>query len=173
MPESAMIMDRDGTINIDTGHVHEIGDFKFIPGTFHALRRFQEKFSLFIYTNQASIGMGLYSEEEFKKVNNYMLDRFKAEGIEIKGVLYCPHKREDNCECRKPKTGLLEQLIHKYSIDRKSSYVIGDKTADIKFGENAGMKTILVETGKAGRDREYDVKPMFIFKDVLSASLAL
>lgn len=173
MPERAMILDRDGTINIDSGYVHKIEDFKFIPGTFHALSKFQENFFLFIYTNQAGIGYGLYSEEEFKKVNNYMLNRLKAEGIEIKKVLYCPHRPEDNCECRKPKTGLLEQLIHNYSIDRKKSYVVGDKTVDIKFGENAGMNTILVETGKTGMDGEYDVKPMFIFKDLLAASLVI
>ncbi len=133
----------------------------------------QKNFSLFIYTNQSGISIGLYSEEDFKKLNEDMLNRLGKEGIEITSVFYCPHKPDDDCGCRKPRTEFLEQLIGKYNIDRGTSYVIGDKTTDIKFGENAGINTILVKTGMGGEDKQYNVKPMYIFEDLLVASLEL
>lgn len=173
MSNSAIILDRDGTMSVSIEGVRKIESFRFIDGTFHALRKLQENFSLFIYTNQSGIGMGLYSEEDFKKLNDDMLNRLGKEGIEITSVFYCPHRPENGCCCRKPRTEFLEQSIGKYKIDRKNSYVIGDKTTDIKFGENAGMNTILVKTGMGGEDNQYDVKPMYIFEDLLAASLEL
>lgn len=174
MSNSAIILDRDGTMSDSNEGVRKIESFRFIDGTFHALRNLlQKNFSLFIYTNQSGIGIGLYSEEDFKKLNEDMLNRLGKEGIEITSVFYCPHKPDDDCGCRKPRTEFLEQLIGKYNIDRGTSYVIGDKTTDIKFGENAGINTILVKTGMGGEDKQYNVKPMYIFEDLLVASLEL
>lgn len=140
-----IILDRDGTINYDKDYVHKIKDFEFIPRTFENLKRLQERYLLFIYTNQSGIGRGYYSEEDFLILNNHMLEEFKRRGIKISEVLYCPHAPEDNCDCRKPKTGLLERVIEEYDIDRNLSYVIGDRDCDVKFGENAGMKTLLIK----------------------------
>ena len=141
----AIILDRDGTINFDRDYVHKIKDFEFIPKTFENLKRLQEKYLLFIYTNQSGIGRGYYSEKDFLILNNHMLEDLKRRDIKISEVLYCPHTPKDNCDCRKPKTGLLERVIEKYSINRNLSYIIGDRDSDVKFGENAGIKTILIK----------------------------
>jgi len=166
----AIVLDRDGVINIDYGYVHKIEDFKFIDGTFEALKKLQEKYTLFIFTGQSGIGRGYYTEEEFKRVNEFMMKIFEKEGIVITETVFCPHKPEDNCDCRKPKTKLVDYLIKKYNIDKKESYVIGDKTSDIKLAENAGMKSVLVKTGKGGKDKEFEVNPTFTAKDLVDAS---
>jgi len=166
----AIVLDRDGTINIDYGYVHKIEDFEFIPGTFEALKKLQGEYLLFIFTNQSGIGRGYYNKEDLKKLNNFMLKKFREKGINIEDVFYCPHKPDNNCDCRKPKTKLVDALIEKYHIDVSNSYVIGDKTADIKLAENLGMRSVLVKTGKGGKDKKYEVRPTYVAKDLVEAS---
>ena len=166
----AIILDRDGTINIDKGYVHKIEDFELIPGVIEALKKFQKTYILIIFTNQSGIGRGFYTAEDLQILNDFMLKRFDEEGIIIKECVFCPHKPDDACECRKPKTKLINPLIEKYNIKVSDSYVIGDKTSDVKLAEKLGMKSILVKTGKGGKDKGYDVNPTFTAKDLLEAS---
>jgi len=165
----ALILDRDGTINIDYGYVHKIENFELVPGTIPALKKLQQNFSLFIHTNQSGIGRGYYTEKEFHKINNHMLTIFETHGIKIKEVVFCPHSPEKNCNCRKPKHSLSQKLIEKYNIDIKNSFIIGDKTSDIKLAENLGMKSVLVQTGLAGKDKKYKVEPTYIVKNLLES----
>ncbi|GAB6074832.1 D-glycero-beta-D-manno-heptose 1,7-bisphosphate 7-phosphatase [Nautilia lithotrophica] len=145
----AAFLDRDGVINIDTGYVGSIKDFKFKDGIFELLKLLQNLgFSLFIVTNQSGIARGYYSEEDFYKLTEWMKEKFKKEGIEIKDVRFCPHHPDitGECECRKPKPGMILDLAEKYNIDLKNSIMIGDSDRDIEAAKRAGIeKTFKVE----------------------------
>ncbi len=171
MKNSGIFLDRDGVINIDKNYVYKVENLEFIPGSIKALEILQNKgYLLFIVTNQSGIGRGYYSEEDYlklrKKINEILLDK----NIMITEELYCPHHPDKNCKCRKPNPYHINQLIEKYDLDKKKCYMIGDKTSDIKAGENAGIKTILVKTGKAGNDKKYNINPDYVCKDLLEAS---
>ncbi len=144
-----VFIDRDGVINKDIGYLYKIEDFEFIEGVFTSLKYLKKKgFSLIIVTNQSGIGKGYYKEQDFNILNNWMLDKFKEQGIDILDVFYCPHTQEDNCNCRKPKMGMFEKADDKYQINKNNSWMIGDKEHDIKAALNFGItNTILVESG--------------------------
>ncbi len=168
----AIFLDRDGTVNIDKNYVYKIEDFELIPKTIEALKNFQNKgYLIFIITNQSGIGRGYYKDDDFHKLNNHMLKVFSDNNIKITKTYYCPHVAKDNCECRKPNTKFITDAAKEFKIKVKESFMIGDKTADIKMGENAGLKTVLVMTGKSGKDGEFNATPTFTSKDLYEASL--
>ena len=139
----ALFLDRDGVINVDHGHVSEIKDFVFMDGIFDLCKYYiNNDYSVIIVTNQTGIGLGLYSLEDFLKVNNYMLDEFKKNGINILDVFYCPHNPNIDCECRKPKPKMFFWACDKYDIDLANSIMIGDKITDAIAAYNAGIKNI-------------------------------
>lgn len=168
----AIFLDRDGTINVDFGYVHKVEDLKFIPRAIEALRKLQSLgFLLIIITNQSGIGRGYYSMADFKNFMRFMFSKFEKEGIIITDTYICPHHPASQCKCRKPKTHYYNQAIKKFDVDVRNSFVIGDKTEDIKSGENIGARTILVQTGKGGRDNLYKIKPNYITKDLYEAGI--
>ena len=171
-PKKIMFLDRDGTIIKDKGYMYKIEDLEFVEGSIEALKELQKHFDLVIVTNQSGIGRGYFSEEEFWNFHNYFLERLNKEGIKITETLMCPHKQEDNCECRKPKTGLIDDFIIErgFELDKENSFLIGDKTEDIKLAENLKINGVLVETGKKGEDNEYSVNPIKIAKNLLDAT---
>ncbi|MDP0327794.1 D-glycero-beta-D-manno-heptose 1,7-bisphosphate 7-phosphatase [Glaesserella parasuis] len=157
MANKAIFLDRDGTINIDHGYVHNIDDFRFIKGVGHALKQLQDKgYMLVIVTNQSGIARGYFSEAQFHQLIEWMdwsLD--EDYGVVLDGIYYCPHHPEGignykkACDCRKPKAGLLLQAISDLDIDPSKSIMVGDKLEDILAAKNAGVKVkILVRTGK-------------------------
>jgi len=128
----ALFLDRDGVINIDHGYVSKIDDFVFTQGIFELLQLFMQKgYILFIITNQSGIGRGYYSLKDFQTLTRYMLHSFKEKNIHIQEVQFCPHVSEDNCDCRKPKTGMIDSILKHHSIDLEKSWLIGDKQSDI------------------------------------------
>lgn len=167
----AIFLDRDGTINIDHGYVHNLKDWELIPRSIDALKILQKAgYLLIIITNQSGIGRGYYTLKDFEKINDYMLKQFSKDNIDIKKVYFCHHDPDENCECRKPKTFFIKQAEKEFNINLSQSFVIGDKTADIKTGVDSGCKTVLVLTGKAGKDNTYDSKPDFVAKDLYNST---
>ena len=137
----ALFLDRDGVINIDHGYVYKKEDFEFSKGIFDLVKLFTSKgYLIFVVTNQSGIGRGYYSEKDFLILNQWMLNKFKQKGIHIEQVLYCPHKPNTNCKCRKPNTALIEEILENHNIDLSKSYLIGDKQSDIDLTVNAGIK---------------------------------
>ena len=147
--QKAIFLDRDGVINVEKDYVYAIDEFEFIEGIFETLREFQKLgFLLFIITNQSGIGRGYYGIEDFKVLTSWMLKEFKKEGITIAQVEFCPHSPDEICECRKPKTGMIENILKNYAVDLEHSWLIGDKDADIQCANNANIKnTIQVKSG--------------------------
>ncbi|WP_346859551.1 HAD family hydrolase [uncultured Draconibacterium sp.] len=140
--QKALFLDRDGTINIEKNYVWKIEDFEFQPGIFNLIKEYQSTgFLIFVITNQSGIARGFYTENDFKILNDWMLDQFKINGIEITKVYHCPHHPEitGKCTCRKPQPGMINQAIDEFNISRVKSVLIGDKKRDILAGENAGI----------------------------------
>ena len=152
----AVFLDRDGVINIDKKFVYKICDFQFIDGVFDALKYLiNKKFNLFIVTNQSGIGRKLYTVKDFEKVNNWMINKFLDEKIIINEVQFCYHHPDDNCDCRKPKTGMIDEILKKNNIDLNQSWLIGDKNIDMELAINSKIKNkIQVKSGKYFDERE-------------------
>jgi D-glycero-D-manno-heptose 1,7-bisphosphate phosphatase len=144
-----IFIDRDGVINIEKNYLYKIKDFEFCPYVIESLQELQNiGYKFIIVTNQSGIGRGYYTEEDFNKLTNYMLDLFKKNNIKILDIFHCPHNPNDNCNCRKPKIGMFESAKQKYDINTSKTIMIGDKNSDMLFAKNSKIKTkILVKTG--------------------------
>lgn len=142
----AVFLDRDGVININNPeYVHKIEDFKFAPGVIPALQKLsQSDYKIIIATNQSGIGRGYFTENDLGKLHQWMLDEFKKEKIRIDKIYHCPHSPNDNCSCRKPKTGMLEKAVQDFGVNLSKSWVIGDSERDVQMGKEANLKTILL-----------------------------
>lgn len=151
----ALFLDRDGVINIEKNYVHKIEDFEFVDGIFELTKYYQDKgFLIIVITNQAGIGRGYYTEEDFHILNNWMIEQFKKNGVTITEVYYCPYHpvhgmgeyKKDSYD-RKPNPGMILKAREKYNIDLGESLLIGDKESDIQAGKNAGIvKNFLIRT---------------------------
>ena len=173
-----LFIDRDGVINRDPGgwtktnYVTNWKDFHFIPGTLEALKILKDKgIKVVVASNQGGVNKGLYTKDELDKVTSHMLKEIKKSGGAIEEVFYCIHKDEDNCECRKPKPGMLEMASKKYGVDPKMTYFVGDDKKDILAGKKIGCKTVLVLSGKSSREMAdtWEDKPDHIFENLLEA----
>ncbi|VVB78613.1 Histidine biosynthesis bifunctional protein HisB [uncultured archaeon] len=143
----AIFLDRDGVINLDSGHVGKINDFVFLPRVFESLKMLSSKGYLFIIiTNQSGISRGYYDLEDFFTLNNWMLDKFDENGIKISGVYFCPHHPDENCNCRKPKSLMFDSAVSDFNIDEAQSWIIGDKLTDLEIGKNSPCKKILIRS---------------------------
>ena len=174
----AIFIDRDGVVNTypggvtKTDYVTDQKEFHFITGTLQALKILKDKgIKVIIASNQGGVNKGLYTQSELDKVNSFMLKEIEKAGGAIEEVFYCVHKDEDNCECRKPKPGMLAVAARKYGIDPKSTYFIGDTPKDISAGKRIGCKTVLVLSGKSSREEiaAWEDKPDHVFNNLLEA----
>ena len=149
MPIKTIFLDRDGVINKEVNYLSKIDDFKFIDGVFETCYFFKNLgFEIIIVTNQSGIARGYFSENDFKLINNWMINQFKLNNVEILDVFFCPHGPKSKCSCRKPKPGMLVDAQNKYHIDIEKSWMIGDKETDIEAANLAGIKnTILLRSG--------------------------
>ena len=144
--QKAVFLDRDGVINIDKAYVSKIDDFEFCEGVFETLFHFQSLgYLLIIVTNQSGIGRGYYSEEDFQTLMAWMQKELLHVNIKIDAIYHCPHAPEAQCECRKPRSGMLKEAIKTFHIDVSQSWMIGDKPSDIEAALGAGItQTILL-----------------------------
>jgi len=158
MKTKAIFLDRDGVINKEKNYLYKISDFEFIDGVFDAMKYLQKKgYKLFIITNQSGIGRGYYTKKDFSILTAWLLREFQKRNINISQIEYCPHIPSDNCKCRKPDILMIDNILSKHNIDLDSSWLIGDKSSDIKCAENANIKyTIQVRSGHDFNTSEAD-----------------
>ena len=157
MLAKTIFLDRDGIINVDKGYVYKISDFELVENILQSLKLFQELgYQLIIVTNQAGIAKGFYSEKDYFKLTNYYLNLLRINDISIKKVYFCPHhinginpRYKINCNCRKPKPGMIEMAIKDHSVDVDNSIMIGDNLSDMKAGIKAKIKNNFLIADKA------------------------
>ncbi|MED3778581.1 D-glycero-beta-D-manno-heptose 1,7-bisphosphate 7-phosphatase [Geobacillus stearothermophilus] len=158
----ALFLDRDGVINVEKEYLYKIEEFEFIDGVFETCRYFQDLgYLIIVITNQAGIARGFYNEEDFKIITDWMLKEFEKEGVKITKVYYCPHHPEfsGECECRKPKPGMILEAQKEFNIDLAKSILVGDKNSDIEAGITAGIgKNYLITTGHKITENRFGVK---------------
>jgi len=149
MQLKTVFLDRDGVVNKDVGYVHKIKDFQFIDSLLESCHLLNSKgYEIIIVTNQSGIGRGFYTLSEFNELNDWMISKFNDYGVKILDVYFCPHAPDDDCNCRKPKTGMFDKAFSNYKIDKKNSWMIGDREDDITAARNAGIQnTVLVRSG--------------------------
>jgi len=149
MALKTIFLDRDGVINKEVNYLHTIENFKFIDGVFNACRYFQLLgYEIVIISNQSGISRGYFNDKDYQILTKWMLEQFQLNSVKILDVLYCPHGPKSNCECRKPKPGMILKAKYDYNIDLSNSWLIGDKESDIKAAIAGKIKnTILVRSG--------------------------
>ncbi len=152
----AVFLDRDGVITQEPPHyAHRIVELKFIPGSPEAIRLLnQNNFVVIIVSNQSGIARGYYQEEDTITFNNVMKKKLSEFGAHIDAIYYCPHHPEArvekyriDCDCRKPKNGMLKKAEKNMNLDLRQSFAVGDRWSDIEAGKISGCETILVKTG--------------------------
>ena len=159
--KKAIFLDRDGTINVEKDYIYKNEDLVFEEGTIEALKTFKNlEYILIVVSNQSGIARCYFTEEDLNIFNNNMNQILKKNGVEITEFYCCPHhpdgigEYKKVCECRKPNNKMIEDAIKKYNIDRKKSYMVGDKISDIEAGFKSNLKTVLVKTGYGLKDME-------------------
>lgn len=152
MKKKIIFLDRDGVINKkmpDGDYVKNWAEFEFIPQALEALKILTDNnYKIFIITNQRGVARGLITEESLGKIHSNMETELRKEGINIEGIYYCVHDIKDNCECRKPKAGMIFRAVEEHSLDLSNAVFIGDSKSDIQAGEAAGCRTALIESGE-------------------------
>ncbi|MDO8621539.1 MAG: HAD family hydrolase [Candidatus Levybacteria bacterium] len=168
----AVFLDRDGTLVAQVDDIINSSQLKILSGVPDGVRLLNRLgFLVIVITNQPVIGKGLTTRTKVKKINKVLYNWLSKKGAIIDAFYVCPHRHWDRCACRKPKLGLINAAVKKYNIDITNSFFIGDDMRDIETGKRARLKTILVKTGNAGRDRRYfDVKPNAIVRNFLFAA---
>ncbi len=146
-----VILDRDGVINRnppDRGYVCNWIDFTFLPNALEAIRDLtQNGYRIFVATNQAGIGRGIFTEQQLTEIHHKMLNEIQDAGGHIDKIYYCPHHPDDGCECRKPQPGMLLRAAREHNFDVSQTFFIGDSITDIQAAQSAGASPILVLTG--------------------------
>ncbi len=175
-----VFLDRDGVINQDApDYIKSWAEFTFIPGSLEAIRLLVESgYAIIIITNQSMVNRGLAPLSNLDEIFVNMRRAVKKAGGHITDIFFCPHRPDEDCDCRKPEPGLIFQAQVRHSIDLTASIMIGDSAKDIQCGCNAGCgRTILVKTGNVMTAQKQlakmGVRPDLITENLLEAARAI
>lgn len=146
-----LFLDRDGVINKDVSYLYKISDLEWVDGAKEALAyAYGKGYDLIVVTNQSGVARGYYKESDVQILHDHMAHELDRSGAPILHFYYCPHHKEGSvslyavdCECRKPKPGMINQAIKDYDVDPKDSFLIGDSQRDVDAAEAAGVKGYL------------------------------
>ena len=176
MLENVVFLDRDGVINEDSpNYIKNWKEFHFLPGSLEALKELHTNdFTAIVITNQSMIGRKISGPENLKEIHRNMRDAVKRHGGIIHDIFFCPHRPDENCDCRKPKPGLILQAQKKYDIDLSTACMVGDSAKDIECALSAGLRhAILVRTGNGKRAelilKEKNIIPDYVAEDLMDA----
>ncbi|MDD5264644.1 MAG: HAD family hydrolase [Candidatus Bipolaricaulis sp.] len=174
---AAVFLDRDGVLNDQTAFVNKPEDFNLLPGAAAAVARLNRAgIPVVVVTNQGGIALGYLTEDDLAAIHERMATLLADEGAHTDKIYYCPHfasgtiaRYANDCEDRKPGTGMLEKARDDLSLDLRKSVLVGDATTDILAGIRAGCRTILVRTGYAGKDGKAIAEPDHVVADLPAA----
>jgi len=151
----AAFLDRDGVLNRDDGYIGTRERIHWMPGVATAIRTLNNAgYWVFVITNQSGVARGMFSEEDVRHLHGWMRDELQSQGARIDDIRFCPHHPQGvvagyagDCDCRKPKPGMLLDLMQAWPVQRQGSFVIGDKASDIAMAEAAALPGFLFENG--------------------------
>ncbi len=151
----ALFFDRDGTLNVDTDYLHEIEKFQWMPEAREAVKYANDRgYLVIVVTNQSGVARGMFGEDAVQELHRFMEAELEKIGAHVDAFYYCPHHPEAavpeyrrDCDCRKPKSGLIEQAGRDFAIDREHSLMVGDSPRDVECGEGAGVRVVLYKGG--------------------------
>lgn len=147
-----VLIDRDGTINVEKHYLSDPDQLELIPGAATAIRRLRTAgFGVAVITNQSGIARGYFDQARLDEIHARLKQLLAVEGAEVDGIYICPHGPDDDCSCRKPLPGMVQQAVADHGFDPKEAFVIGDKEVDVELGRAVGAKTFLVRTGHGAK----------------------
>ena len=148
---SVIFLDRDGVINVRRDdHIKSVDEFVFLPDSIRALSKlYKQGFKLIIITNQSVVNRGFITEAQLNKIHQHMINTLSKHECKIEKIYYCPHRPDENCNCRKPRPGLLLQAIKEFKPDLSASWLIGDCDSDIEAAKEVGLKSIKINTNSS------------------------
>lgn len=163
----AVFLDRDGTICRDTHYIARPEQFELLTGVAEGIRLLNKlDMKVIVVTNQSGIARGYFSEEDLKNINRKMVSELSKKGAKIDAIYYCPHHPNDNCNCRKPKIGMLEKAARDFNLDLRVCFILGDKKIDIEAGHNAKCTSILILSPEI----EHDAKAEYVATNLCEAA---
>ncbi len=169
--EPALLVDRDGTLNVDLNYLDDADRLEVFRGVGTALRLARAHgFRIICVTNQSGIARGLYTHEQVARIHARLNERLAAEAAGIDAFYYCPHRPEDRCPCRKPGTGLLEQALREHHLDPHRSAMVGDRVLDVIAGESLGLLTGFISGGPRSEERNRELRASGRHPDVVADS---
>jgi histidinol-phosphate phosphatase family protein len=178
----AVFLDRDGTINEEASYITRPEQLKLLPGAAAAVRAMREAgYRIVVVTNQPVVARGDCSTADLLRIHDHMEMELSREGAFLDGIYYCPHHPDKGfageraelkmeCECRKPRDGMIRRAARELNLDLAASWLIGDRTGDIQAARNCGIRSILLRTGMGGRDQRYAAAPDSILDDLPAAA---
>ena len=146
----AVLLDRDGVINVadPKGYILNIGDLEVLPGVGEAIARLNEAgYAVIVISNQQAVGKGLLSIEDLNAMSEAIRGRVALSGGKIADFLYCTHLASENCGCRKPRPGLIQEAAARFGFDTARTFFIGDNYGDLATAGNAGCRAIFISSG--------------------------
>lgn len=168
----AVFLDRDGVLSVEKSYVCSVNELELFPYAEECVRTIHEKgYLAIVVTNQSGVARGYFTEEQLQEMNRYLM---QETGVDA--VYYCPHyekgvisKYACQCTCRKPSAGMIRQACRDFDIDTadiEKSYMVGDRAGDILLGQNAGLTTVLLESGYGTKRLEENAAPDYICRDL-------
>lgn len=151
----AAFLDRDGILNLDSGYVHLRAQFTWRDGAVEAVKLLNDGgYLVFVVTNQSGVAHGYFGEKQVRELHDWMVGQLERHGARIDAFYYCPHHPQGiqpeyaiDCDCRKPKPGMLLRALKEWTIDRSQSFLLGDKDSDVQAATAAGVRGFLWRTG--------------------------
>jgi D-glycero-D-manno-heptose 1,7-bisphosphate phosphatase len=169
-----VVLDRDGVINYDSDqYIKSPSEWRPIPGSIEAIARLnQNGWRVAVATNQSGIARGLFDMATLNAMNDKMMEMVFRQGGRIDALFFCPHAADEGCNCRKPRTGMLEEIAARFHTELKGVPSIGDSLKDLQAAESVGAQPILVLTGKGAKTQADGGMPKktLVFDDLAAAA---
>lgn len=170
-----IILDRDGVINYDSAEfVKSPAEWRPLPGSLDAIKLFNDADKIVaIATNQSGIARGYFDEATLQAMHDKMKALLTEKNAHIDAIVFCPHGPDDNCDCRKPKSAMIEQLLTRFSVSADEAVLVGDSLRDLQAAENIGVEAVLVKTGKGEKTLIENKLCNPVFDNLLSVAKAM